>query len=276
MQEAHFLKLNYENWKQIESVLESSEKINPDYLAELFIRLTDDLSYANTYYPGSKTAQFLNELTTKIHQMIYKNKKENKSRILQFWKYELPETLASCRKELFYAFIIFLIALLVGIVSTANDDSFVRVMLGDRYVNMTLENIQNNDPMAVYKKMNQTDMFLGITLNNVWASMMTFLAGILLSFGSGYMLFYNGVMLGAFQYFFYQKGFLIQALLTVWIHGVLEISAIILAGCAGIIMGNSILFPGTFPRRHSFVAGARKGLKIIIGMVPIFILAAFL
>jgi len=100
--------------------------------------------------------------------------------------------------------------------------------------------------------------------------------GIASSFGTGYILFQNGIMLGAFQYFFHTHDLLLTSALSIWIHGTLEISAIIIAGAAGIIMGNSILFPGTYSRLDSFKHGARKGLKLIIGLVPIFIVAGFL
>ncbi|GAB3818017.1 hypothetical protein GCM10028895_14750 [Pontibacter rugosus] len=83
-------------------------------------------------------------------------------------------------------------------------------------------------------------------------------------------------MLGAFQYFFYKQGLLLTSVLTIWIHGTLEISAIVIAGCAGLVMGNSLLFPKTHTRLHAFRQGARQGLKIVIGLVPIFITAGFL
>jgi uncharacterized membrane protein SpoIIM required for sporulation len=90
------------------------------------------------------------------------------------------------------------------------------------------------------------------------------------------LLFTNGIMLGAFQYFFYAKGLLLQSVLVIWIHGTLEISAIIIAGAAGLTMGNSILFPGTYSRFESFRMGAKRGVKIVIGLLPIFIIAGFL
>lgn len=245
-------------------------------MADLFIQLTDDLSYSRTHYPKSKTTQYLNAVAARVHQEIYKNKKEKRNRIVAFWKYELPFLFRNSHRHLLTAFIIFFIAMLIGMVSAANDDSFVRLILGDSYVNMTLENINKNDPMAVYKSMNQMDMFLAITLNNVYVSFLCFVLGILFSVGTGYMLFSNGIMLGAFQYFFYAKGLLLKSVLVIWIHGTLEISAIIIAGCAGLTMGNSILYPGTYSRAVSFQKGAKQGLKIIIGLVPVFIAAAFL
>ena len=76
MREVTFLKKNAEKWKEVETFLSSEEKVNPDKLANLFIELTDDLSYSRTFYPESKTTQYLNSLALKIHQSIYKSKKE--------------------------------------------------------------------------------------------------------------------------------------------------------------------------------------------------------
>lgn len=130
--------------------------------------------------------------------------------------------------------------------------------------------------MAVYKQMNELDMFLAITLNNVRVSFFAFAAGLLASVGTAYVLFANGVMLGAFHYLFQEQGFLLGSLLVVYIHGALEIPAIVLAGGAGFVMGNSLLFPGTYGRLASFRRGARQGLKIVVGLAPVFLAAGFL
>ena len=276
MREAAFVKQNEQRWESFEAMLKRPERANPDRLADFFVQLTDDLAYAQTHYPRSNTAIYLNNLTAKVHQAIYRNKKEDRSRIITFWKEELPQLYYEARRPLLYAVLIFLLSAGVGALSTAHDDTFVRLILGDAYVNMTLNNIEQGDPMAVYKSMHQNDMFFAITFNNVRVSFMAFAMGLLISVGSGLILFYNGVMLGAFQYFFYQKGLLLTSFLTIWIHGTLESSAIVLAGAAGLVMGNSILFPGTYPRLESFRRGARRGLKMVIGLVPIFITAGFL
>lgn len=84
------------------------------------------------------------------------------------------------------------------------------------------------------------------------------------------------MMLGSFQTFFFMKDLGWQSILTVWIHGTLEISAVIIAGGAGLILGNSILFPKTYSRIESLKRGARDGMKLMIGLVPVFIAAAFL
>ena len=275
MKEITFLKQNADKWQEFEGMMNKKSSASPDLMADLFIQLTDDLSYAKSNYPKSKTTQYLNSLAARVHQEIYKNKKEKKSRVITFWTHELPFIFKNSHKQLLYAFIIFIVAMLIGIVSAAYDDNFVRLILGDSYVNMTLDNIDKGEPMAVYQSMNQVNMFIGITVNNIYVSFMCFTFGILFSLGTAYLLFSNGLMLGAFQYFFYAKGLLLQSVLVIWIHGTLEISAIIISGCAGIVMGNSILFPGTYSRGVSFISGAKQGVKISIGLVPVFITAAF-
>jgi len=94
MKEVTFLQRNASNWEQIETSLQKKDtNISADELGDLFIHLSDDLAYAKTYYPKSKTTQYLNELTLKVHQRIYKNKKESTKRWFTFWKFEVPEIL---------------------------------------------------------------------------------------------------------------------------------------------------------------------------------------
>lgn len=82
------------------------------------------------------------------------------------------------------AFGTFALFCIIGAYSAATDGAYVRTIMGDGYVNMTLENIGNNDPMAVYKQMNEAEMFLGITVNNIKVALMAFVFGIVVSIGS--------------------------------------------------------------------------------------------
>lgn len=276
MRESAFVKANISKWEEFERLIASSERKDPDQLAHLFIQLTDDLSYSKTHYPKSDITSYLNNLATKVHQSIYRNKKQKSNRFVTFWKYELPQIFFEHRRQFFYAFVVFTLSCLVGAFSAANEDTFVRLILGDQYVNMTLENIENGEPLGVYGSMARVDMFFYITFNNIRVSLFAFAAGIFMSVGSAFLLFRNGVMLGAFQQFFYQKGLLLTSVLTIWIHGTIEIASIIIAGGAGMIMGNSILFPGTYSRLESLKIGALKGVKVIVGLIPFFITAGFL
>lgn len=276
MKEVTFIKKNENYWKEFESYLKGQVKMSSDDLAELYIHITDDLSYAKTFYQDSPLVGYLNDLAVKAHQRIYKNKKEKKSRIVDLWKYEVPEAVYKSRKALLYSFLIFMVSILMGLFSQNVNADFTRSILGDSYVNMTNENINNGDPLAVYRSSSQGSMFVGISANNIRVSFLVYVLGILGTIPAAYVLFSNGIMVGAFLGFFIEKGMTWLALSTIFIHGALELSAIVIAGAAGIVLGNSFLFPGTYSRMDSLNEGARRSLKIIIGLVPVFLVAGFL
>jgi uncharacterized membrane protein SpoIIM required for sporulation len=90
------------------------------------------------------------------------------------------------------------------------------------------------------------------------------------------MLFENAIMLGAFQQMFFAKQLGWDSILTIWVHGTIEINAIVIAGVAGLILGTSYLFPGTHKRMHAFLVGAKDAVKILVALIPFFLAAAFL
>ncbi len=276
MREATFVKKNKEKWLLFEDALYKKTNVSPDKLSDLYTELTDDLSYSKTFFPNGSTTQYLNSIASVAHQKIYKTKKESKNRLITFFKTEFPLLFFNYQKELLIAFSVFVFFSLVGAFSAANDIDFVRLILGDNYVNMTLENIQKGDPMAVYKKANEVDMFIGITFNNIKVAMYAFMLGILFAVGTLYVMMQNGIMLGSFLYFFYDKNLLWESSRTIWIHGTIEISVIVIAGCAGLVLGNGILFPATYSRLEAFKRSMKDGLKIMVSTIPFFIIAGFL
>ncbi|WP_149277527.1 stage II sporulation protein M [Pareuzebyella sediminis] len=276
MREAAFVKQNKDKWAVFENALSNRTELPPDKLSDLYIEITDHLSYAKTFYAGSNTEFYLNGLATQAHQKIYRTKKESKNRIVGFWKTEFPTMYFNHQRELLIAFLVFVFFTMVGVFSAANEGDFVRSILGDSYINMTLQNIENDDPMAVYKKMGEFNMFLGITINNIRVALMAFAYGVLLGIGTLFVLLQNGIILGSFQYFFYEKGLFWESARTIWIHGTIEISVIIIAGSAGLVLANGMLFPGTYTRLESFKRGVKNGLKILVSTLPFFVIAGLL
>ncbi len=275
MRETSFIKQNKEKWKEFEKILAHKDK-DPDKLNDLFVQITDDLSYSRTFYPNRSVRVYLNNLAQQIFYSIYKSKKSRMGKLFTFWTDELPQLVHEARSEFRLAFILFTLSMVIGAFSSAMDPEFPRAILGDTYVDMTIENIESGDPMAVYKEKGAFGMSLGITANNLFVAFLTFLLGALFAIGSAAIMVSNGIMVGAFQYFFYEQGLFKESFLTIWTHGTLEISAIIIAGAAGFTMGRGLVFPGTLTRLQSFQISARRGLKIMIGIAPIIILAGFI
>lgn len=276
MHEVVFIQERADTWEQLEAVVEDEVEVPPDEVSDLYVQVTDDLAYARTFYPESEVVEYLNTLAQKTHRQLYRGRATRPQRIRRFWMQAVPSAVRKAQSELVLSALIFGLAVAIGTLSALQDSSFVRLIMGDHYVNMTLDNIAQGDPMAVYKQMQQTEMFVSIAVNNVYVSFLAFVLGTFFSLGTAYVLIQNGIMLGSFHILFYEEGLLWEALLVIYIHGTLEIAAIIIAGGAGLVLGNSFLFPGTLPRLASLQRGARRGLKIVIGLVPVFVLAALL
>ncbi|MCR5076796.1 MAG: stage II sporulation protein M [Prevotella sp.] len=276
MKEILFIRNNIEKWRAVEELIENVSFESPDRLADVYSDLTADLAFSQTHYPRSRITIYLNNLASALHNEIYRNKREKWSRLLTFWTQEVPDVMWKERRLLLVSAVIFMASVLIGVVSTLGDASFPRLILGDGYMDMTLENMAKGEPMGVYGSEEEGRMFLGITLNNIMVSFNMFVSGVLTSFMPGFQLFQNGIMVGCFDTFFFQHGMLGESLLATMLHGTLELSSIIVAGAAGLAMGNGWLFPGTYSRLVSFQRGARRGMKIVVGTVPLFILAGFI
>jgi len=276
MREVAFIKQNKEKWLEFELAIFGKAKKNPDELANLYIQMMNDLSYAQTYYPKSKTVVYLNHLASQIYQKIYKTKRAEKNRFLEFFKTEVPLLVYEYRRYLLYAFVLFFATVAIGVISARFDPDFVRLILGDGYVNMTLENIKKGNPMAVYGTGSNWGSFVGITMNNLYVGARCYIYGIFGGLGTFYISSYNGIMLGSFQYFFYEQNVFWKSVRGIWIHGSMEIFAIVIETAAGFILGASILFPKTFSRVNSFKIGFKNSFKIFLSTFPFTISAGFL
>ncbi len=276
MREAAFIKQNKEKWLEFETKIFKNSKTNPDDLSKLYIQLMNDLAYAQTYYPKSKTILYLNDLAARAFQRIYKTKKEESNRLVSFFKTEVPLLVHEYRRYMYYAFAFFFVFVFIGVISARYDNNFIRLVLGDSYVNTTIENIKDGDPVAIYKSGSNWGSHIGITINNLRVGLFNFIGGVFGGLGTIYILFQNCLMLGAFQYMFFKYDVFWESVRGIWIHGTMEIFAIVIEAMAGLILGASILFPKTYSRYESFKRGMKISLKIFISTIPFTIIAGFL
>ncbi|MEO5647532.1 MAG: stage II sporulation protein M [Chitinophagaceae bacterium] len=275
MREARFIKENVEKWNEYQH----SETNDPDEMADRFVTLLDDLSYAKTFYPQSKATRWINGIAAGIYQSIYQNKKEKYSRIGQFFRYELPLLFRRYHGTFLFTFVLFMTFVIIGVVSSMTDPNyaadFFDNMVSPGYYDQTIDRIEKGDPFGVYKDDNPFSMFVRIAYNNIGVAFKAVISGVLFGIPTLYIMWHNGLMLGCFQYIFFSQGLGWQSVLVIWIHGTLEVSAIVIASCAGFILGKGFLFPGTYTRLQSFLRAAKDAMKVCVGLVPIFIVAAF-
>ena len=271
MREALFIKKNRNRWLKNQHIPAE----DADEMANDFTQLVDDLAYAKTFYPSGKVTKYINGEASKIYLSIYKNRKEESNRLIDFWKYDLPLTIRKHHKTVLFAFIVFLIFFSIGFFVSLQDEGVARSFFGDGYVDQTLENIEKGNPFGIYESGNPVLSWLHLMIHNIRVSLLMFASGIFAGIPTLNFLAQNAAMVGIFDQFFAAKGLGIQFFLVVFIHGTLELTAIIISGAAGLVLGKSFLFPGTIKRIDALKHGAKDGVKIMIGLMPVFALAAF-
>lgn len=276
MREVYFIKQNKEKWLGIEQVVQGKIKKNPDDLSSLYINLVNDLSFAQTYYPKSNTTVYLNHLSSQIFQKIYKTKRVEENRLVYFFKTEVPLIVYENRRYLIYSFLFFIFFMLIGVLSAIYDKDFANLILSESYVNMTIENIKEGNAVGVYQEGSTWGSTIGITFNNIIVGAKLYIYGIFGGLGTLYLLMQNSVMLGTFQYFFYEHGALGDSARGIWLHGTFEIFSMVVEGMCGLILGTSILFPKTLSRFNSFKNGFKNSFKIFLSTVPFTICAGII
>jgi uncharacterized membrane protein SpoIIM required for sporulation len=272
LREGLFIRKNKEKWEKIEH----GDGQTADETASDFTRLINDLGYAKTFYPTSRITAYLNSLASRIYLKIYQNRKESSNRVATFFKYDVPRTMYRHRRIMLMALGVFIVFFSIGFFSSIHDPGFVRQVLGDQYVDMTERNIESGNPFHVYAQTNSFIMWIQIMINNIVVSFSYFFRGLGLGIPSITALGKESIRLGAFEYMFYAKGLGGHAVVTVLLHGMLELSAIIMTSGAGVVLGTGFLFPGTRSRLHAFRESAKDGVKIVVALVPVFMVAAFI
>jgi len=256
--------------------LARGKNVDPDRLASLFVDITDDLAFAAAQYPDSTTHRYLNQLAARVHGMLYKNRRQKAARFLEFWTHDVPKAFLDARGAILFSGAVFILMLFLGIGLGLSDEGLIRGLMGNSYVDMSIQNIRSNNPMGVYKDEDGFSMFIRIALNNLFVTMNMVVMGLFVVIGPMMMLIKNGVMIGAFHALFFAHGEVGRFFLGVYVHGSIELCCVIVAAGAGFRIGTAILFPRTYTRMESFKRGLTSAVKIAIGLVPLIIIAAFL
>lgn len=275
MKETKFIAQNQEKWSRFEKE-QDNKNADPEELGDLYAEITNDLSYARSFYPKRTVRVYLNYLATKVHKQIFKQKPVLFKRYIQNWTIDIPLAIYKARKNLLFALSLFLLWAFLGAFLTHFNPDFAKVIMGSGYISETENNIAMGNPMGIYGTMPQGSMFVYITMNNIKVAILCFVMGALFSIGTHIIMFNNAIMLGVFQYFMKLKGILLTSFLAIWIHGAFEISAIVIASGAGFTIGHGLIFPGSYTRLQSLQISAMSGIRIMASLIPVFILAGFL
>lgn len=276
-----FVHQRRENWYRLRTLLDRHQNrvTDTDELVEL-IRLyravCSDYAYADSRYPHSSVVADLNTLIQRSHALIYGSRKLTVRNWLASALDDIRRSFALGTTSVTTAAAIFIAGTLLAFWGCWINPDLPNHLMGDRYVDMTIENINQNDPFAVYKGESSPLMSSFIMTNNIKVTFFAFALGCLLGLGTMYILFYNGLILGAFFHLFFKHGLLVESYFTIMIHGTIELSCIFIAGGGGLLIGKAMVFPGLLPRRQALMQNGLVAIKLLLSTVPLLFLAGLL
>ena len=275
-----FISRNTNTWKELEDF---SSRINKKgikgftsteikKLLRVFRISSHHLAYARTHYPDNNVVSYLNSLVGRCHNQIYSVKKFNPKDLYIYIYRDFPQLLKDNRKYIFTAFSVFafgfLLAMIMTILNTDNAYFFLDAT--------TVEALKEGISEGGRDSWNNPFMASFITVNNVGVAIKAFVLGITLGIGTIYILSFNGAILGVYTALAYRFSDPTLYWSLILPHGVIELTAIFLAGGAGLIIGRSLLIPGEHTRKHALILAAKKAVSIIAGTAMLLVIAGMI
>ena len=275
MNEAYFIHTHQKTWQDLEDILKQvkvKKKLKKD--AEMLHRLLflyqsacGHLSIARTRYGSTATAEYLNGLVTRAHQSIYISKPNSISKILRFYTCDFPALIKKEALMLLLSTGVFMFGFLFSFFFTLAQEYYALSFVPSEYVE-GIKEVGNG-----VSEINYSVASVAIFTNNIQVGIVAFALGITFGVGTVFVLAKNGMMVGALAALAMHagKGYDFWALILP--HGVPELFCIFICGAAGLLIAKSMLFPGLLSRRRSFAKGGKSALRLLVGTIPLFILA---
>ena len=238
-------------------------------LALLYRQTASDLATIREDPSSRALARYLNQLLGRVHNLIYMGRRSRPGGIVQFYRETFPETFHDTLAYTLTAAAIFFAMALVGATLALVDPAFQSYLLGPHMME-TIEKRQMWTHSIVSVKPLASS---AIMTNNLSVSFSTFALGMTAGIGTIAMLMFNGLLLGVVGAACWQSGMSEQLWGFVAPHGVIELPAIFIAGGGGLLLAKGLLFPGTLPRGASLVREAGRSVRLVLGIIPMLIVA---
>ena len=276
----HWLEKRKPYWTKLEALLNQSAKdglksLTRSELQELSLlyrQTAADLAAIREDRGSVHFARYVNQLLVRAHNTIYSGRRASPKTIFSFFWDTYPSTFRRNLKHCLLSVLIFLVAGAVGAVLTYQNPDFKVKILGPEMVEtidrheMWTHSIVGIKPLASS----------AIMTNNMSVSFTTFAFGITAGVGTIYMMAFNGLKIGVIGMACHLSGMSLQLWSFVAPHGVLELPAIFIAGGAGLRIAQGLLFPGILPRRESLARAGLEAVQLVLGTIPILIIAGLI
>jgi uncharacterized membrane protein SpoIIM required for sporulation len=270
------------DWHHLTSLLARGEQnlkqLSPgdvQELSRLYRAATSDLALAQRDFPRHRVTVYLNGLVARAHAVLYQEEPLALRRILAFFTTLFPRTYRETfRYTLVAAVLFFGPFFLFALLNAANPEA-ARTILPPA-LEANIQQLENQELWTNIPIEERPYAASFIMTNNIQVSFLAFAGGITFGLLTIYAMLFNGLVIGGIvglAYFYGLGGELTSFMVG---HGVIELSVIVMAGGAGLMMGWALIRPGLLRRRDALVLAARKALILVGGAVPLLVIAGLI
>jgi len=282
VQESEFVDSGRDSWERLARAVRSARrdgitKAGAPALKQMhedYRRAAADLAYAQTHFGGSPTHEYLNRLVAQAHGELYGQAPRRLSAVWRFLARDYPRLLRTEWRPIALAGALMIGAIAIGYVAAYTDYSFARLLLPQQIREGVTDNFQKTKQSGALSSSVYPIMSAQIGVNNVQVAIMAFAGGITFGAFTVYAMLMNGALLGVLAAVFAQARLSMDFWAFIVPHGSIELPAIIIAGGAGFKLASALLFPGDLPRAAALKAAAPVATRLLLGTVPLFVLAA--
>jgi len=284
MNSEKFLETHRETWDRLNSILEQMAKKGAaglsredlQALGPLFRQVTAHLAYAQANFPRHEVVEYLNRLVAKAHSHIYKTETMGLRQVWFFYCYGFPRLVGEQWKYVAAATLILLAGLAAGFVIHFVQPALDGLIIPDQLQRSISQELRQGKVGADWPVAMRPLISTGIMLNNILVGLKSFAFGFTWGVGTVYVLFYNGLMVGVLGAIFTAGGYAVDFWSLILPHGILELTAIFICGGAGLVLAKALVKPGDYTRRDALVLQGRIAMKLLLGTIPMFIIAALI
>ncbi len=235
------------------------------------------LAIARERQYSSRLIDRLSQLALRGYQQMYRSPRGRWSALLAFISADFPHLVRREARLFWFCAALFYLPLLLmaGVVYSLPELIF---SLLDPATVSNIDAMYQPGHRIREERPAQSDvmMFGYYIYNNIGIGFRTFAGGMLFGIGSVFFLLFNGVYIGAIAGYVSERGYFETFYPFIVAHGAFELTAIVLAGVAGLRLGLALLAPGRYTRLQSLRMSARKAIKIVYGVIILLLLAAFI
>jgi uncharacterized membrane protein SpoIIM required for sporulation len=273
-----FIESRRPRWDKLEAAIQSLERGRLSAselvgLARLYREATADLARLQTFQSQDgledELVIYLNHLVARAYSQIYRGSPARMASLWRFLRSGFPATFRETLPWTLLALSVFAIGLAYGFITALSDSSFVALIVPPQLIQKVEEGTVWFDSILAVKPLASSL----IMTNNISISFLAFALGITFGLGTLYLMVFNGLMVGTLSALCYTHGLSVPFWSFVLPHGVIELTAIFIAGGAGFLLAGALLFPGDLPRKDALLKRARQAGRLILGCVPLLVVA---